>query len=228
MSEISYNIISYDPEKLGLIKITKKVLADFLNLVGVDVSVQCLECSGRDQLVSEWETIGYYEGSDDDGFPGRLLTLSSKVASQLPASKGHKRILVTSIDIGRVVGTSYGWIAIISSHQIQDDPETFATTVFHELGHIHGAPNTERKKVDRQVNNDPEIVELEKEMQGENAIYECLDFGEHCLNQNCTMRQRLTFENWKVLTKERLAADSPYCESCLANIMSHFEALKGK
>ena len=226
ISGLSYNIISYDPRNrglrnLGLVEITQKVVADFLELVGVDASVQCLECSGRDELVSEWKTLeGRWRRNDNGAFAGQLLVLENKVTSEIQSSKIRKAILVTSMNIGEIIGAFYNnRIAIISSQKIEHNPERFATAVFHELGHMHGAPSTERKKVDRKVNNDFQIVELEKEMQGTNAIYESL--GEHCLNLGCSMRQRLCFADWS-LTKERLQTGRPYCDKCLDDLKDFF------
>ncbi len=214
MSGISYDIISYDPEKLGLIEITRKVLSEFLDLVGVDASIQDIECREYDELVSEWARLGTYH---DGAFSARLGCLYSKARSRLQPSNRHRGLLVTSTNIGQIVGVS-NTIGIISYSEIAEyGLETFATAVFHELGHMHGAPSRKRHQVDRQVNCDSQIVGLEKEYGGTNAIYECL--GKHCLNVGCSMRQRLDFAHWKLhLTQERLKIGRPYCDRCLADL----------
>ena len=176
--------------------------------------------------MTEWKALeDGYRKDDDKVFCSQIEKLYNKAVSKLQPSKIHKGILVTTMSIGTIVGVSYDWIgtAIISSCQISNHRETFATVVFHELGHMHGAPSChERKKLDRRVNNDSQIVALEKEQRETNAIYECL--GEHCLNIGCSMRQRLCFANWRLhLTKERLQVGRPYCDRCTADLKGFFK-----
>lgn len=216
MSGISYNIISYDAQNLGLIKLTEKVLVEFVNPVGVQASIQCLECRDCDELVSQWETLGSYQEDDDGAFSCRLLKLCSKAGSRLSPAKTVKTIFVTDQSIGRWMGVTFGATAIISAYEItQNDPEIFVTNVFHELGHMHETPSRERRKVDAQIKNDDQIIALEKEVSGTDAIYEC--FGEHCLNFGCSMRQRLCLKD-RTLTEERLQIGRPYCDRCLTDL----------
>jgi hypothetical protein len=240
ISGISYNIISYDPQNRGLIEITQKVVADFLELVGVRAPIQTLECKGNDELVSKWETLGIWRKDDDEAFCNRIENLY-KAASRLTVSMKQRGILVTSIDIGKIVGLScglnvgrkvdlfYDGPIIISSYQISNHRETFETAVFHELGHMHGAPSLTRTNEGKyEVSGipdaesiDAEIVSMEHGMKGEDAIFDCL--GEHCLNIGCSMRQRLWIPNWRFhLTKERLVG-RPYCYKCLADIKGVFK-----
>lgn len=219
ISGLSYNIISYNQRNIDLIGITQNVVTDFLELVGVQAAIQTLECKGCNDLVNEWKTLGAYREDDNGAFACRLLMLRNKAGSRLSPSETIKTIFVTNQAIGEVIGLNFDGITIISFHHISNHRERFATAVFHELGHMHGAPSTERKKVDRNVNNDFQIVELEKEMQGTNAIYESL--GEHCLNLGCSMRQRLCFADWS-LTKERLQTGRPYCDKCLDDLKDFF------
>jgi len=215
MNTISYNIISYDPQNLGLIKITQKVVTEFLGLVGVHPSIQCLECRDCGELENEW-TIPCVEQSE---------RLHFKAKSRFESTKGCKKwIFITSIDIGNYVGITHdNNNATISSCQVKDDMETFSTGMFHELGHMHDIPSLDRKKLDNHVDDDAQIILLEQASAGKDAIFE--RFGEHCLNSGCSMRQRLTFQNWiDHLTKERIEIGRAYCKRCLADLKGGFQA----
>lgn len=217
MKNVSYRIVSYDPQKIGLMSITQKAVADFLQIVGLKLSPETIECKGCDELEKEWKKLGTYK---DKQFRGQLSSIYRKATKHLPSlGLTHRAILVTSKYIGDIVGFSYDWIVIVSSCQVNNDLDTVTTAIFHELGHTHGIPDEKRKCIGNYGNsniNDDKIVDLEHKHQGENAIF-CWE-GEHCLNVGCSMRQRLCFDNWKRhLTEERLPG-KPYCDNCLANL----------
>ncbi len=225
MKNISYRIISYDPQRIGLISITQKAVADLLQIVGLKVSAESIECEGKEELVLEWDQLGLWEKNDDIGFRWRMRAICRKAYAQREDGGMNKVLLVTSINIGSIVGLSDEWIAIVSSCRINDDPDTVTTAIYHELGHIHGIPDEKRKNIGNYETagiKDEEIAALEYKYQGEDAIFYWR--GEHCLNVGCSMRQRLCFENWKKhLTKERLLG-KPYCDKCVADLKRMVEA----
>ncbi len=220
MKKIQYTIISYDPENCGLSATAKNVVDDFLGLFGMKKPVDTIECNGNDELICVWNSLGAWRKSDDTGFRRKMRAIYRKTCAQREESTMSKVLLVTSIGVGDIVGLSNGWIAIISSNKISRDAATIATAIYHELGHIHNIPSKKRNSIDNDETaniNDKKIIGLEKEHQGKNAIFYCL--GEHCLNRDCSMRQRICFDNWKKhLTTERLRAGKPYCDRCLADL----------
>lgn len=219
MKNVSYRIVSYDPQQIGLISITQKAVADFLQIVGLKLSPETIECEGKEELVLEWDQLGLWQENNDIDFRCRMRAIYRKAYAQREDSAMKKVLLVTSIDIGLIVGLSDEWIAIVSSCRINDDPDTVTTAIYHEIGHAHGIPDKKRKCIgnyEKTDIKDDEIVALEHKHKGENAIFYRL--GEHCLNIGCSMRQRLCFDNFKRhLTEERLLG-KPYCDKCLANL----------
>ncbi len=218
MKKVSYRIVSYDPQKIGLKSITQKAIADFLQIVGLKLSPETIECEGKEELVLEWDQLGLWQ-NDDMGFRSRMRAIYDKAFPEQEDGTMYKVFLVTSIDIGRIVGLSDGDIAIASSFRVNNNLDIVTTATFHELGHTHGIPDEKRKCIgnyEKSNINDVKIVALEHKHKGKNAIF--CKLGEHCLNTSCSMRQRLSFDNWKEhLTKERLPG-KPYCDNCLANL----------
>ncbi len=93
-----------------------------------------------------------------------------------------------------------GTCATISTFRYQQDTRlmdpllTFAVTVFHEMGHVFGAPNDDRTE----------------------AVLQW--FGTHCTNA-CVMRQRDDLPEWE----QEIAPDvgeRVYCESCFRDIQN--------
>jgi hypothetical protein len=224
MKDISYRIISCDPKAVDLAIIAKKTVIEFLQLVGLRLTPEIIECKGCVELENEWAKLGKYEDATSASFVGQLASIYEKATGKPLSLKIEKAILVTDKDIGEIVGVSYDRqsLAIISSYQVPNDINTVATAVFHELGHMHNIPSLERGKIgpySLRCIDDDKIVAMENDGKNKDAIYFIKGLGgEHCLNPGCSMRQRLCFINWKKhLTAER-SPDKPYCDRCLNDL----------
>lgn len=92
--------------------------------------------------------------------------------------------------------------SIISAYQIfnsswrLDPHDVLGTVALHEIGHVFGAPDENRR------------TRLDYSL------------GPHCLNR-CVMRQRLVLDEWQELTRDCFGRGI-YCPECAYDIRSHF------
>lgn len=95
--------------------------------------------------------------------------------------------------------------AIISTYRFKDKDlehflkfEVIKTETMHEIGHIFGIPNKKRKNLDKRL-------------------------GNHCSRENkCVMRQGMTVDEWKDMTKDRLRSGKPLCDECIDDLRIYF------
>ncbi len=114
MKDISYRIISYDPNAVGLATIAKKTVSEFLQLVGLRLTPEIIECKGCVELENEWAKLGKYEDATSASFGSHLSSIYLKATEKLSSTTTKKAVLVTSKFIGLRVGVSFGWKLIVS------------------------------------------------------------------------------------------------------------------
>ena len=88
-------------------------------------------------------------------------------------------------------------IARLSKLEISLQLECIKTVIFHEMGHVFGLPNSNRKNINESL-------------------------GAHCTNV-CVMRQGLSVPfDWIKMTQDRIRMRAPYCKECLSDLRFFF------
>lgn len=177
---------------------------ELLDIAGVDLVLMDLD--GRHDLENADKHVAYAKRQSDKEGQLQVEHLLSCLISNSLADKKYQLLIVKedlyTPNSNFVIGTAVpGWGTVISTNRFrevngQERLDCVATEAMHEMGHVFGLPDKERKDLD-------------------------YTFGPHCANK-CVMRQGMRVpKDWQKFTKDRKRS-GPLCETCIGDVRKYF------
>jgi predicted Zn-dependent protease len=198
-------------------------LAEILNLahVGNDMQVKNFGVWRNHNWLSnntllDYQSVDWYIGYALDKSRNQLhcgKLMEALVTEPWQEAEPHLDVLVLKSDLYDTGKNAVSWcfgygiegyMAISSVNRFQKwlpndlalQVECFKTIVMHEVGHMLGLPNSNRRDIEDNL-------------------------GWHCINNNCIMRQGLNIQAWIRITEDRLRSDTPLCPHCQQDLRNY-------